>query len=161
MPSLTLWRPVGAYELRLIARAAFRAFPPRLPEQPIFYPVCNEGYAVEIARAWNLSDPNSGFAGFVTRFDVGSEVAERYPRRIVGGRRHEELWVPAEDLTAFCAAFAAPIAVTHGWLGPRFPEIAAWTEPVGELVGDRLERAVALVASGALVGGPRTGAADG
>jgi hypothetical protein len=161
MSVTTLWRPVGAYELRLIARAAFREFPPRLPEQPIFYPVCNETYAAEIARGWNLDDPNSGFAGFVTRFDVDSAVAERYPRRIVGGRRHEELWVPAEDLTAFCAAFTAPIEVTHGWLGPRFPEIAAWPDLVGELVGDRLERAVVLVGSGALAGGSRTRGVDG
>lgn len=152
----TLWRPVGAYELRLITRAECRAFPPRLPEQPIFYPVCHEEYAIEIARAWNLDDANSGFAGFVTRFDVAPEVAARYPRHRVGGPRHEELWVPAEQLAAFCEAFIAPIAVTHGWLGARFPEIAAWQDPVGELVGERLERAVALIASGELVGGPRT-----
>jgi hypothetical protein len=152
----TLWRPVGAYELRLIAHAAFRAFPPRLPEQPIFYPVCNEAYAIEIARAWNLDDPNSGFAGFVTRFEVAAAVAERYPRRVVGGRRHEELWVPAEELVAFCDAFAGPIVVTHGWLGPRFAEIAAWDDQVGELVAERLEHAVGLIATGEVAGGPRT-----
>ena len=62
-----LWRPVGPAELRLIEEAGFRAFPPRLPEQPIFYPVLNEAYAVQIARDWNV--PASG-AGFVTRFSV-------------------------------------------------------------------------------------------
>jgi hypothetical protein len=30
-----------------------RAFPPRLPEQPIFYPVTNEEYAKQIAKDWN------------------------------------------------------------------------------------------------------------
>lgn len=35
----TLFRPVGPDEFRLIAASGFRAFPPRLPEQPIFYPV--------------------------------------------------------------------------------------------------------------------------
>lgn len=156
----TLWRPVGAYELHLIARTSFRAFPPRLPEQPIFYPVTNEAYAIEIAHGWNLADPNSGFAGFVTRFDVAPEVAARFPRKVVGGRRHEELWVPAEDLTAFCDAFLGPIAVTHGWLGPRFPEIAAWTGALGELTGEPLERALTAIASGPLAGGPLTQARE-
>lgn len=36
---MILYRPVGVAELRLIARSGFREFPPRLPEQPIFYPV--------------------------------------------------------------------------------------------------------------------------
>ena len=40
--NVTLFRPVGPAELRLIAQADFRAFPPRLPEQPIFYPVLTE-----------------------------------------------------------------------------------------------------------------------
>ena len=42
-------------------------FPPRLPEQPIFYPVVNEDYAIKIARDWNV--PDSG-VGYVTRFEV-------------------------------------------------------------------------------------------
>ena len=44
-----------------------REFPPRLPDQPIFYPVLTEAYATQIARDWNV--PASG-SGFVTRFDV-------------------------------------------------------------------------------------------
>jgi hypothetical protein len=48
--TLTLWRPVGPTELELIRRSGMRAFPPRLPEQPIFYPVLTEEYAVKIAR---------------------------------------------------------------------------------------------------------------
>lgn len=155
-PTTTLWRPVGAYELHLIARLSFRAFPPRLPEQPIFYPVCNEEYAMQIARGWNLEDASSGFAGFVTRFEVKAEVAARYPRQVVGGRRHEELWVPANELTTFCEGFAGAITVTHGWVGTRFPEVVAWNAPVGELVGAQLEQAVRLIASGPLVGGPLT-----
>ena len=51
--TITLWRPVGPAELRLIVEADYRAFPPRLPEQPIFYPVLNEAYATQIARDWN------------------------------------------------------------------------------------------------------------
>src|SRR5689334_4809352 len=64
---VTLWRPVGPKELELIRQADMRAFPPRLPDQPIFYPVLSEDYAVKIARDWNV--PASG-AGYVTRFLV-------------------------------------------------------------------------------------------
>lgn len=38
-PVRILYRPVGAKELDLIAASGYREFPPRLPEQPIFYPV--------------------------------------------------------------------------------------------------------------------------
>jgi hypothetical protein len=65
--TITLWRPVGPEELRLIEAAGMKQFPPRLPEQPIFYPVTTEEYAVKIARDWNF--PASG-SGFVTRFEV-------------------------------------------------------------------------------------------
>ena len=41
--TITLFRPVGPKELELIRAANFRAFPPRLPDQPIFYPVLTEG----------------------------------------------------------------------------------------------------------------------
>src|SRR5437764_1880429 len=47
-----LFRPVGPKELDLIAKSGFREFPPRLPEQPIFYPVLNEEYARQIAKDW-------------------------------------------------------------------------------------------------------------
>ena len=48
--TITLFRPVGSKELALITASEFTAFPPRLPEQPIFYPVTNEEYAAQIAR---------------------------------------------------------------------------------------------------------------
>lgn len=50
----TLWRPTGPKELELVRDLDWRAWPPRLPEQPIFYPVLNEEYAVRIARDWNV-----------------------------------------------------------------------------------------------------------
>ena len=55
---LTLWRPVGPKELELIQQSGMRSFPPRLPDQPIFYPVLTEEYATKIARDWNV--PASG-----------------------------------------------------------------------------------------------------
>ncbi len=51
--TVTLYRPVGEKELVLIKESGYQEFPPRLPEQPIFYPVLNQEYAIEIARDWN------------------------------------------------------------------------------------------------------------
>ena len=90
-----LYRPVGPKELALIEASGFREFPPRLPGQPIFYPVLNEEYARQIARDWNV--PASG-VGYVTRFAVRNEFVARYPIQTVGGSVHQELWIPAEDL---------------------------------------------------------------
>ena len=96
--------------MELIAGADWKAFPPRLPDQPIFYPVTNEGYARQIARDWNAVH-NDDRRGYVTRFDVRADVASRYDRRVVGGREHEELWVPAEELAAFNNAIVGQIVV--------------------------------------------------
>ena len=95
---VTLYRPVGPQELKLIEASGWREFPPRLPEQPIFYPVLTEEYAIQIARDWNVKQ--SG-AGFVTRFKVDAEFTKRYPVQVVGSSHHTELWVPAEDLAEF------------------------------------------------------------
>jgi hypothetical protein len=104
--TITLWRPVGPQELELIEKAAMRAFPPRLPEQPIFYPVLSEDYAVKIARDWNV--PANG-AGFVTRFEVRKDFLARYEVQEAGGRAHLEYWIPAEDLAAFNEAIVGQI----------------------------------------------------
>jgi hypothetical protein len=90
-----IYRPVGPKELELIAAAGYREFPPRLPEQPIFYPVLNEEYARQIAREWNV--PASG-SGYVTRFAVRKEFLARYREQQVGASIHREVWIPAEEL---------------------------------------------------------------
>src|SRR4051794_33760342 len=95
MKTTILFRPVGPKELALIAASGHREFPPRLPDQPIFYPVLNEEYARQIARDWN---GKASGAGYVTRFQVMSAFLEKYPEQVVGGSIHRELWIPAEDL---------------------------------------------------------------
>jgi len=109
-PTITLWRPVGPEELALIEAADMRAFPPRLPEQPIFYPVLTEDYAVKIARDWNV--PASG-RGHVVRFEVQRSFLERYDVREAGGREHLEYWIPSEDLVAFNAAIVGVITLVR------------------------------------------------
>ena len=54
-----------AWKTRLNAESGWRRFPPRLPEQPIFYPVLTLAYARQIARNWHVQQ---GGAGFVTEF---------------------------------------------------------------------------------------------
>jgi hypothetical protein len=107
--TITLWRPVGPDELKLIEASHMRAFPPRLPEQPIFYPVLSEAYAVQIARDWNV--PASG-AGFVTRFNVLKSFLDRYRVERAGSKAHLEYWIPAEDLDDFNKAIVGKIQVT-------------------------------------------------
>lgn len=110
MATTALWRPTGPEELELVRESGWRAWPPRLPEQPIFYPVLNEDYAVKIAREWNV--PHSA-VGYVTRFRVESEFLRRYPVRQVGGETIVELWVPAEELDEFNAHIVGLIEVAH------------------------------------------------
>lgn len=93
----TLYRPTGPEEMALLQANGFTRWPPRLPEQPIFYPVTNARYATEIATGWNIRD--SG-VGYVTRFQVRTAFMQRYPVQQVGARHHTEWWVPAEDLEA-------------------------------------------------------------
>ncbi|MGO8550059.1 hypothetical protein ACC732_36210, partial [Rhizobium ruizarguesonis] len=70
--TITLWRPVGPEELALIRDLDMRGFPPRLPDQPIFYPVvsdlCKErrcdvsfeailGIAPQDEKRWRMPPP--------------------------------------------------------------------------------------------------------
>src|SRR5512143_3439514 len=92
---VTLYRPTGAEELGLVAASGYRRWPPRLPEQPIVYPVATEDYAREIAVSWNRP---AGGAGYVTKFRVRKSFMDRYQIHRVGKRNHLEWWIPAEDL---------------------------------------------------------------
>lgn len=103
-----LYRPVNQAELDLIAASGWRAFPPRLPEQPFFYPVMHEQYAAQIARDWNV--PYYG-VGYVLRFAVDADYAATFPVQNVGNREHNELWVPAEELAEFNQQIVGQIEV--------------------------------------------------
>lgn len=97
---MILYRPIGEAELALIEQSEYRSFPPRLPEQPIFYPVLNEKYAAEIASRWN-ANRNVGKKGYVTRFEVEDGYISKFKVQTVGASYHQELWVPAEELEEF------------------------------------------------------------
>lgn len=111
MKTITLYRPVGQKELDLIK--ATGVFPPRLSHQPIFYPVLNEEYAIQIARDWNTQDTENGNVGYVTRFQVSAEFLSAYEIKTVGSSVHQEFWIPAQDLPEFNRNIVGPIEVIH------------------------------------------------
>jgi hypothetical protein len=116
--TITLFRPTGPKELALVRNSGFRRWPPRLPEQPIFYPVTSEEYAAQIARDWNA--PASGI-GYVTRFRVRREFINRYPMHTVGASIHTEWWIPAEDLNELNANIVGVIEVIAEFHKPSEP----------------------------------------
>jgi len=106
--TVLLFRPVWPAELDLVLASGWRRWPPRLPEQPIFYPVTNFQYAREIAEKWNVSESR---AGYVTRFRVRAAFMNAYAVHTVGGSNHMEWWVPAEDLEELNAQIVGRIEV--------------------------------------------------
>lgn len=113
-----LFRPVGENELRLIAKSGYRAFPPHLPGQPIFYPVLNEEYATQIARKWNAKN-SSAKVGYVKRFSVRTDYLSQFDVKKVGGSIHLEYWIPAEKLDEFNANIVGQIEVIAEFHGER------------------------------------------
>jgi hypothetical protein len=119
MPT-TLFRPMGLQELALLWDSGMREFPPRLIQQPIFYPVVNLEYARQIAREWNTPDANSGFAGFVTQFEVSSAYLSKYEVHTAGSAVHQEYWIPARQVRSFNKAIGGLISVEEAFFGVQF-----------------------------------------
>ena len=97
---MILYRPVGTKELQLIAESNYCKFPPRLPEQPIFYPVLTEQYAVEIASRWNVTN-NLDHKGYVTKLEIYDDNSRQFEFHQVGDNHNQELWIPSERLEEF------------------------------------------------------------
>lgn len=116
----TLFRPVGLYEMKLIIDEDLCRFPPRLPEQPIFYPVLNKPYADQIALEWNTKDKFSGYAGYVTQFEVDEEYISQFEEQIVGTSKHKELWIPSEELHNFNRHIHGGIRILDAYYGERY-----------------------------------------
>jgi hypothetical protein len=112
--TITLYRPVGSAELALIRDSGWSIFPPRLPEQPIFYPVLEEEYAIQIARDWNTRD---GGTGYVLRFQVQAEYIAHFPVQVAGSRIHREYWIPAEELAEFNRHIVGQIEILREYHG--------------------------------------------
>ena len=114
--NMILYRPVGTKELELIEKTGYREFPPRLPEQPIFYPVLNEQYATEIASGWNVKY-NDDHKGYVTKFELDDDYCKQFEVHQVGGEHHKELWVSVEQLKEFNEHIIGKINVVSEFAG--------------------------------------------
>ncbi len=113
----TLYRPVGQAEMDLIRASGFREFPPRLPEQPIFYPVLTEEYATQIARDWNTKDERSGFAGYVLRFQVRSDFLQKYDVHVVGSAGASRILDPGRGFARAHANVVGRIGIVSEFHG--------------------------------------------
>ncbi len=116
---MILFRPVGLHELRLIAESGYQKFPPRLPDQPIFYPVLNFEYARQIAEGWNTIYNNPP-CGFITKFTVNDEYIKQFKVETVGARENVELWIPAENLEELNVNILGEITVEASYYGAGF-----------------------------------------
>ena len=120
METRRLYRPVGLKEMQLIIDMDYHGFPPRLDWQPIFYPVLNEEYAIQIARDWNTADPASDYVGVVTAFDVDAAYLAQFEEHTVGGKQHKELWIPGSELETFNRHIVGPIRVVGVFYGEHY-----------------------------------------
>jgi hypothetical protein len=115
---MILYRPMGIEELRLVYESGMTSFPPRKPDQPIFYPVLNLEYAREISRRWNVDSPSA--AGYVAKFFLDDDYGKRYPVQKVGTAHHLELWIPSEQLAEFNQKIFPPILIVDAFFGDAF-----------------------------------------
>lgn len=109
MTTVTCYRPTGEAELALVEKSGFEEWPPRLPEQPIFYPVTNLEYAIRLTQ-WNVTDFGKGY---VTKFEVNEDYIARFPIKCVGDKECTEWWIPAEELEEFNKQIVGKIEVVY------------------------------------------------
>lgn len=120
MSTIKLYRPVGVTELNLIKNSEWSVYPPRLNWQPIFYPVLDFDYAAKIAKDWNTPDEFSGYAGFVTEFEIPVEYFNKFEVQNVGASNHNEIWVKSEDLEEFNSKIVGEIKVVKAFYGELY-----------------------------------------
>ncbi len=101
-----------------VFEGGMRSFPPRLPEQSIFYPVLVEEYADQIASSWNTKE--EPFAGYVLEMEISDKYGARFAPHTVGGRNHRELWISSEELTEFNSQLTGSISARRAFFGPKY-----------------------------------------
>ena len=117
---MILFRPVGLYEMEKILNLDGLEFPKRFANQPIFYPVTNIEYARQIAKEWNQNDESSGFAGYVTKFEVDDNYIEQFEVHQVGDTIHQEYWILAEELENFNLNIKRKIEIQEAYYGEGY-----------------------------------------
>jgi len=117
---MKLYRPVGLKEFEKIRKLDYKSFPPRFEHQPIFYPVLNKEYASQIAHDWNTKDKVSDYVGIVLEFDVEDEYISQFDVEVVGNSKHQELWIPSENLSEFNERIIGKIKIVKVYYGDNF-----------------------------------------
>jgi hypothetical protein len=115
---MILYRPMNIEELRLVYEMGMKGFPPRKPDQPIFYPVLNLEYANEISERWNAESQSA--SGYVARVTLEHTYGSQFEPHKVGGPQHVELWVPSEELLRFNKHISSPIVVVSAHYRENF-----------------------------------------
>ncbi|MBZ0308385.1 MAG: hypothetical protein K8I82_20130 [Anaerolineae bacterium] len=114
----TLYRPVGLKEAELILVKG--VFPPRPPEEALFYPYLYEAYAEQVARERYIREENKGYAGFVTEFKVRRSYIDKFKERIVGDDIHAEFWIPVIELDELNQNIEGRIEITAAFYGEKY-----------------------------------------
>ncbi len=115
---MILYRPVGLEELVLIYDSGMKAFPARLPQRPVFYPVLQLEYARQTASDWNIKSGQS--AGYVTQFNVEDSYIRKFEKHTIRGSQYQELWIPAEEVEEFNKHIVGHIKVVEAHFGDAF-----------------------------------------
>lgn len=82
----------------------------------------NQAYAAQIASEWNTNDEFSGYAGYVTAFDLADAYLEKFPVQNVGGEINNELWIPADELEEFNLHIVGTIRVVQFFYGEKYKQ---------------------------------------
>jgi hypothetical protein len=117
---MILFRPVGVSELGLLAKNGFRRFPPPTAEKQAFCPMLAFDDARRVAEQSNTKDRKSGFAGFVTRFEVADDYVRRLEPGAPGGRWTRGFRVPLSELENFNRHIIGTIEIVRRYFGERF-----------------------------------------
>jgi hypothetical protein len=115
---MRLFLPVGLPELEKIVQANCHAFPSPGLGRAGYYPSADFDGAEQMAAETRTEDELSGFAGFVTEFQVEDEYLQR-----LGGRHGdpEAGWrVPEEELSNFNDAIMGVILISDAFYGSRY-----------------------------------------
>ncbi|MGW4946017.1 hypothetical protein ACWEOZ_31050 [Actinoplanes sp. NPDC004185] len=113
--TVTLWRSVGQDELDAVASSGWRAWPLRLPDQPIFSAVRERQLAVRICRERTV--PAEG-VGYVVQFDVPRRSLHRFEAVHGTGRDEFGYRIPANEVAELNATIIGVIREEADYRGP-------------------------------------------
>ncbi|XVV17413.1 hypothetical protein ACQP2X_24440 [Actinoplanes sp. CA-131856] len=113
--AVTLWRSVGQGVLDAVASSGWRAWPPQLPDQPIFSAVSDRQLAVRICR--ERAVPAEG-VGYVVRFDLPRRFLDRAGAARGAGRDEFEYRIPASEVAELNTHIVGAIMEDADYRGP-------------------------------------------